>query len=184
MPYAGSLPFSGASSTPDARTGRAMNGAPSAGTVVSMDPQIGDLRGHSSRTTRSSPSSRTSARKRGIDASDSIVIPGFVDTHRHTWEAAIGAARLTPPSMTTSSKSSTRSRRSTGPRTREQCCWRWSASTRGSPRWSTGRINNTPDRPCCDHGAPKTGIRAQYAYGSANLSLADYWFNSKIAFPT
>ena len=29
----------------------------------------------------------------------------------------------------------------------------------------------------------ETGIRAQYAYGSANTSLADYWFESKIAIP-
>ena len=29
----------------------------------------------------------------------------------------------------------------------------------------------------------ETGIRAQYAYGSANTSLADYWFDSKIVIP-
>jgi cytosine/adenosine deaminase-related metal-dependent hydrolase len=29
----------------------------------------------------------------------------------------------------------------------------------------------------------ETGIRAQYAYGSANTSLADYWFESKIRIP-
>ena len=29
----------------------------------------------------------------------------------------------------------------------------------------------------------ETGIRAQYAYGSANTSLAEYWFESTIAIP-
>src|SRR5205823_188267 len=32
-------------------------------------------------------------------------------------------------------------------------------------------------------GLQETGIRAVYAYGSANTSLADYWFNSSIAIP-
>jgi cytosine/adenosine deaminase-related metal-dependent hydrolase len=48
--------------------------------------------------------------------------------------------------------------------------------------WS--HINNTPDHSdAAVTGLQETGIRAQYAYGSANLSLADYWFNSKIAIP-
>ncbi len=55
----------------------------------------------------------------------------------------------------------------------------------GSPRWSTGRTSTTRlitlMRP--SPALQQTGIRAQYAYGSANLSLADYWFNSKIAIP-
>lgn len=48
--------------------------------------------------------------------------------------------------------------------------------------WS--HINNTPDHP--DAGVKalqETGIRAQYAYGSANTSLAAYWFDSSIAIP-
>src|SRR4029453_14411628 len=32
-------------------------------------------------------------------------------------------------------------------------------------------------------GLQEAGIRAQYAYGSANTSLSDYWNNSKIAIP-
>ena len=61
----------------------------------------------------------------------------------------------------------------------------WSASTRGSPRWSTGRTSTTLliTPTLLSRGCKQTGIRAQYAYGSANLSLADYWFNSKIAIP-
>ncbi|MDQ3485894.1 MAG: amidohydrolase family protein, partial [Actinomycetota bacterium] len=32
-------------------------------------------------------------------------------------------------------------------------------------------------------GLRESGIRAQYAYGSANTSLVDYWYESKIAIP-
>ena len=48
--------------------------------------------------------------------------------------------------------------------------------------WS--HINNTPEHPDAGvQGLQETGIRAQYAYGSANTSLADYWFDSAIAIP-
>jgi len=48
--------------------------------------------------------------------------------------------------------------------------------------WS--HINNTPDHPDSGvQGLRDSGIRAVYAYGSANTSLADYWFNSSIAIP-
>ena len=48
--------------------------------------------------------------------------------------------------------------------------------------WS--HINNTPEHPdAAIRALTETGIRAQYAYGSANTSLADYWFDSKIAIP-
>ena len=48
--------------------------------------------------------------------------------------------------------------------------------------WS--HINNTPEHPdAAIRALQESGIRAQYAYGSANTSLADYWFESKIADP-
>ena len=48
--------------------------------------------------------------------------------------------------------------------------------------WS--HINNTPDHPDAGiQGLKEAGLRAVYAYGSANTSLADYWFNSKIVIP-
>src|SRR6187551_2917016 len=61
------------------------------GMVVSMDPQIGDLTGdvliEDDKIVAVRPN--ISADAEVIDATDSIVIPGFVDTHRHTWETAI-----------------------------------------------------------------------------------------------
>jgi cytosine/adenosine deaminase-related metal-dependent hydrolase len=48
--------------------------------------------------------------------------------------------------------------------------------------WS--HINNSPEHPDAGiRGLQEAGIRAQYAYGSANTSLNDYWNASKIAIP-
>mgnify|MGYP006144757639 CR=1 FL=1 len=48
--------------------------------------------------------------------------------------------------------------------------------------WS--HINNTPEHPDAAVTALReVGIRAQYAYGSANTSLADYWFDSSNIIP-
>ena len=48
--------------------------------------------------------------------------------------------------------------------------------------WS--HINNTPEHPdAAIRGLQETGIRAQYAYGSANTSLEKYWFFSAEAIP-
>ncbi len=62
------------------------------GTVITVDPAIGDFSRPatcSSRTARSSPSARASTPPDAevIDATDCLVLPGLVDTHRHTWQA-------------------------------------------------------------------------------------------------
>ena len=62
------------------------------GTVLSMDDTIGDLPRadvliEDDKIVAVQPD--ISADAEVIDATGSIVIPGFVDTHRHTWEAAI-----------------------------------------------------------------------------------------------
>ena len=62
------------------------------GTVVSMDAEIGDLPVgdvliEDGKIAAVAPD--ISADAEVIDATGDIVIPGFVDTHRHTWEAAI-----------------------------------------------------------------------------------------------
>ncbi len=62
------------------------------GTVLSMDPQVGDLDVGDVLV----EDGKISAVKSGIDAdaevidcTGKILIPGFIDSHRHTWEAAI-----------------------------------------------------------------------------------------------
>ncbi len=96
-------------------------------------------------------------------------------------------ARPTPPWTTTSSRSSTPSRRSTAPRTstRPTSPARWSASTPASRPWSTGRTSTTRPSTRTPRSArsrrPGSGPSTRTA--APTLSLADYWFESKIAIP-
>jgi cytosine/adenosine deaminase-related metal-dependent hydrolase len=159
------------------------------GTVVSMDPRVGDLVGdvlvEDDAIVAVEPD--ISADAEVIDATGSIVIPGFVDTHRHTWEAAI---RGSAPNSTLDDYF-VEVLDTFAPVYRPQDVH--ASNVAGSLEclnagittlvdWS--HINNTPEH--ADAGVTalqEVGIRAQYAYGSANTSLADYWFDSKIAIP-
>ena len=122
-----------------------------------------------------------------IDASQRIVLPGFVDSHRHTWETAIRgcapnatlddyfvevldtfAPVYRPEDVYASNLAGAL-----------ECV---NAGITTLVDWS--HINNTPEHPdAAIQALQETGIRAQYAYGSANTSLRDYWFDSTIVVP-
>ncbi len=160
------------------------------GHVLSMDPAVGDLpqgdvliEGDS--IVEVGP--QISADAEVVDADGFIVVPGFIDTHRHTWEAAIRACApdatlddyfvevldtfapvYRPEDVYASNLAGAL-----------ECV---NAGITTLVDWS--HINNTPEHPDAGiRGLQEAGIRAQYAYGSANTSLADYWFNSTIAIP-
>jgi 5-methylthioadenosine/S-adenosylhomocysteine deaminase len=160
------------------------------GTVLSMDPQIGDLTTgdvliEDDRIAAVQPQINADAEV--IDASGFIVIPGFVDTHRHTWETAIRgcapnstlddyfvgvldyyAPVYRPEDVYHSNLAGAL-----------ECL---NAGITTLVDWS--HINNTPEHPDAGiRGLQEAGIRAQYAYGSANTSLAQYWFNSAEVIP-
>jgi len=161
-----------------------------AGHVLTMDPAIGDLpRGdvlvEDGRIAAVQP--EISADAEVLDMTGRIVIPGFVDTHRHTWEASLRnvapdatlddyfvdildtfAPLYTPEDVYAANLAGAL-----------ECL---NAGITTLVDWS--HINNTPDHPdAAIRALAESGIRAQYAYGSANTSLADYWFESKIAIP-
>ncbi|MFC8517425.1 amidohydrolase family protein [Streptomyces sp. NPDC057257] len=161
-----------------------------AGHVVTMDPAVGDLpRGdvliEDGKIAAVRP--EISADAEVLDMTGRIVIPGFVDTHRHTWEASIRgvapdatlddyfvdildtfAPLYTPEDVYAANLAGAL-----------ECL---DAGITTLVDWS--HINNTPEHPdAAIQALGETGIRAQYAYGSANTSLADYWFESKIAIP-
>jgi len=160
------------------------------GQVLSMDREIGDLpKGdvliEDDRI--AAVATEISADADVIDATGMIVIPGFVDTHRHTWEAAI---RGCAPNATLDDyfvevldtfaplyrPEDVRASNLAGAL---ECL---NAGITTLVDWS--HINNTPEHPDAAIGALReAGIRAVYAYGSANTSLSDYWFDSKIAIP-
>jgi 5-methylthioadenosine/S-adenosylhomocysteine deaminase len=160
------------------------------GQVLTVDPELGDLPTgdvliDGDRIAEVAPQVDTDAEV--VDASGKIVIPGFVDTHRHTWEAAIRgcapnatlddyfvevldtfAPLYRPEDVYASNLAGAL-----------ECI---NAGITTLVDWS--HINNTPEHPdAAIRGLQEAGIRAQYAYGSANTSLADYWFESTITIP-
>ena len=160
------------------------------GTVLSMDPSVGDLAPgdvliEDDKIVAVEPD--ISADAEVIDVTGNIVIPGFVDSHRHTWEAAI---RGCAPNATLDDYF-VEVLDTFAPVYRAQdvhasnvagaleCL---NAGITTLVDWS--HINNTPEHPdAAVTGLQEVGIRALYAYGSANTSLADYWFDSSIAIP-
>jgi 5-methylthioadenosine/S-adenosylhomocysteine deaminase len=160
------------------------------GHVITVDPELGDLpKGDvlidGDRIEAVAP--QLDADAEVVDVSGQIVIPGFVDTHRHTWEAAI---RGCAPNATLDDYF-VEVLDTFAPLYRAEDVY--ASNLAGALEcvnagittlvdWS--HINNTPEHPdAAIKGLTEAGIRAQYAYGSANTSLADYWFESKIAIP-
>jgi 5-methylthioadenosine/S-adenosylhomocysteine deaminase len=160
------------------------------GTVLSVDPDVGDLQTGDVLI----EDERIAAVQTGIEAdaevvdcAGKIVIPGFVDTHRHTWETAI---RNCAPNATLDDYF-VEVLDTFAPLYRAEDVY--ASNVAGSLEclnagittlvdWS--HINNTPEHPdAAIQGLQETGIRAQYAYGSANTSLEKYWFFSAEAIP-
>ncbi|HEX7743894.1 MAG TPA: amidohydrolase family protein [Micromonosporaceae bacterium] len=160
------------------------------GTVLTMDPHVGDLAPGDvliEDDRIAAVDRQIDADAEVVDATGRIVIPGFVDTHRHTWEAAI---RNCAPNATLDDYF-VDILDTFAPLYRAEDVY--ASNLAGSLEclnagittlvdWS--HINNTPEHPdAAIRALQETGIRAQYAYGSANTSLADYWFDSTIAIP-
>jgi 5-methylthioadenosine/S-adenosylhomocysteine deaminase len=160
------------------------------GQVITMDDSIddlpkGDVLIDEGRIVAVEPEINADAEV--VDVSGQIVMPGFVDTHRHTWEAAI---RGSAPNATLDDYF-VEILDSFAPLYRPEDVY--ASNLAGAMEclnagittlvdWS--HINNTPEHPDAGiRGLQESGIRAQYAYGSANLSLSDYWFDSTIAIP-
>jgi cytosine/adenosine deaminase-related metal-dependent hydrolase len=160
------------------------------GHVLTIDPSLGDLAGGDvliEGERIAEVGTDLSADAEVIDCAGSVVIPGFVDTHRHTWETAI---RSCAPNATLDDYF-VEVLDSFAPLYRPEDAYASdlagaleciNAGITTLVDWS--HINNTPDHPdAAIQGLQEAGIRAVYAYGSANTSLADYWFNSSIAIP-
>jgi 5-methylthioadenosine/S-adenosylhomocysteine deaminase len=160
------------------------------GTVLSMDPEVGDLDVGDVLVEDgaiSAVQSSIDADAEVVDCTGKILIPGFIDSHRHTWEAAIRgcapdatlddyfvevldtfAPLYQPDDVYASNLAGSL-----------ECL---NAGITTLVDWS--HINNTPEHPDAAITAlQETGIRSQYAYGSANTSLERYWYFSAEAIP-
>jgi 5-methylthioadenosine/S-adenosylhomocysteine deaminase len=66
------------------------------GTIVSMDPKVGDfatgdvlIDGKKIVSVGPSDTAKAPVQAQVIDATNTIIIPGFVDAHRHSWEGQL-----------------------------------------------------------------------------------------------
>jgi 5-methylthioadenosine/S-adenosylhomocysteine deaminase len=117
---------------------------------------------------------------RVIDAAGDIVIPGFIDTHRHTWETSIRTCAPDYALVTYFGSILDKF----GPHYRPDdvlAANRWgaleciNAGITTLVDWS--HIMNTPAHAdAAVEGLRGTGIRSVFAYGFGNTSLQDWWF--------
>ena len=115
-----------------------------------------------------------------IDATGDIVIPGFVDTHRHTWETSI---RTSAPDYTLGAYfSAILDKFAPNYRPDDVLAGnRWGAIECANAGITTlvdwSHIMNTPDHAdAAVEGLKDAGIRSVFAFGFPNTSLQDWWF--------
>ena len=120
-----------------------------------------------------------------IDAAGDVVIPGFIDTHRHTWETSI---RTCAPDYSLGAYFAGILDKF-GPVYRADDVYaanQWgaleclNAGITTLVDWS--HIMNTPDHAdAAIRGLQETGIRSVFAYGFPNTSLQDWWLGPDYA---
>ena len=115
-----------------------------------------------------------------IDAAGDIVIPGFVDTHRHTWETSI---RTSAPDYTLGAYFGAILDKF-APNYRPEdvlAANRWGALECANAGITTlvdwSHIMNTPDHAdAAIEGLRDAGIRSVFAFGFPNTSIQAWWF--------
>jgi 5-methylthioadenosine/S-adenosylhomocysteine deaminase len=122
---------------------------------------------------------------RTIDATGDIVIPGFIDTHRHTWETSI---RTCAPDYTLGAYFGGILDKF-APHYRPDDVYAgnlWGALECANAGITTlvdwSHIMNTPDHAdAAIRGLQESGIRSVFAFGFGNTSLQDWWFGPDYA---
>ena len=117
---------------------------------------------------------------REIDASGDIVIPGFIDTHRHTWETCIRTCAPDFALITYFSAILDKFAPHYRPEDVHSATL-WGALECINAGITTlvdwAHIMNTPDHADASVRAlEQSGIRSVFAYGFPNTSLVDWWF--------
>ena len=159
------------------------------GIVLSQDDSLGEMAGadvlvEGDRIADVGPNLSADG-ARVIEADGDIVIPGFVDTHRHTWETSI---RTSAPDYTLGAYFGAILDKF-APKYRPDDVYAgnlWgsleclNAGITTLVDWS--HIMNTPDHADeAVRGLRESGIRSVFAFGFPNTSIQDWWFGPDYA---
>jgi cytosine/adenosine deaminase-related metal-dependent hydrolase len=154
------------------------------GTVLTQDPDLGEMPGTDVlvEDDKIAEVGRNLSAEGAevIDAEGDIVIPGFVDTHRHTWETSI---RTSAPDYTLGAYFGSILDKF-APNYRPDdvlAANRWGALECANAGITTlvdwSHIMNTPDHAdAAIEGLRDAGIRSVFAFGFPNTSIQEWWF--------
>jgi 5-methylthioadenosine/S-adenosylhomocysteine deaminase len=161
------------------------------GCVLTLDPDIGNYRQgdvliEGSTITSIGPRLKV-ADAEVIDASNMIVMPGFIDTHRHIWEGIL--KNIAPDALLDEYFRDILG--VLAPAYRPQDAYAGNlvsalgaidAGVTTLLDWS--HIQNTPEHTDAAIQAIKeSGLRCVFAYGTPNLDVAEWWHDSKLKHP-
>ena len=161
------------------------------GHVLSMDPEVGDVFGGDvliEDDTIAAVGTELDVRDAEVvDAQDCIVIPGFVDSHRHTWETVIRG--IAPDVSLAGYFDLVIDQLAPAYRPEDVYAGNYLGSLEAIDAGVTtlldwSHINNTPEHSDeAIRGLQDARLRAVYAYGNPNTSLADWWYESTLESP-
>ena len=161
------------------------------GHILSMDPEFGDVYGGDVMIEygKSAAVGRAleAADAEVIDADDCIVIPGFIDSHRHTWETVIRG--IAPDVSLAGYFELVLDQLAPAYRPEDVYAGNYLGSLEAIDAGVTtlldwSHINNTPEHSDeAIRGLQDARLRAVYCYGIPNTSLADWWNASELKTP-
>ncbi|HEY6054868.1 MAG TPA: amidohydrolase family protein [Gaiellaceae bacterium] len=161
------------------------------GHVLSMDRQIGDIYGGDVLIEDDRIAAVGASLEAGdaevIDASGCILIPGFVDSHRHTWETVIRG--IAPDVSLAGYFDIVLDQLAPAYRPEDVYAGNYLGSLEAIDAGVTtvldwSHINNTPEHADeAIRGLRDAKLRSVYCYGNPNTSLADWWYTSTLEAP-
>ena len=161
------------------------------GHILSMDSQIGDVFGGDLLL----EDDRIAAVGVGLDVGDAevidatgcVVMPGFVDSHRHTWETVIRG--IAPDVSLAGYFDVVLDQLAPAYRPEDVYAGNYLGALEAIDAGVTtvldrSHINNTPEHADeAIRGLADAELRAVYCYGNPNTSLADWWYTSELKAP-